>query len=256
MPLTEPLNAGGSQGRTEATGFGVIFTVREAMKELNLRAEETTASVQGFGNVAQHAIQLYQQMGGRVRCVSSWNQAAKAAFSYARPEGIDLRELRAAANRFGDIDADAARKLGYEVLPGEAWIEQEVDLLIPAALENQITAATVQRISPRVKLIAEGANGPTTAEADTILNARGIFVIPDFLANAGGVTCSYFEQVQSNTNYYWTLAEVLGKLDVQMTAAYAAVSELARRRNLTMRDAAHVIAIGRVAQACRDRGWA
>ncbi|NUQ38665.1 MAG: Glu/Leu/Phe/Val dehydrogenase [Caldilineales bacterium] len=252
----KPLNAGGSQGRTEATGFGVIFTVREAMKELNLRAEETTASVQGFGNVAQHAIQLYQQMGGRVRCVSSWNQAAKAAFSYARPEGIDLRELRAAANRFGDIDADAARKLGYEVLPGEAWIEQEVDLLIPAALENQITAATVQRISPRVKLIAEGANGPTTAEADTILNARGIFVIPDFLANAGGVTCSYFEQVQSNTNYYWTLAEVLGKLDVQMTAAYAAVSELARRRNLTMRDAAHVIAIGRVAQACRDRGWA
>ena len=106
-----------------------------------------------------------------------------------------------------------------------------------------------------MKLIAEGANGPTTPEADAILQEKGIFVIPDFLANAGGVTCSYFEQVQSNMNYYWEKDEVLGKLDVKMTAAFHAVSELARKRKLYMRDAAYVIAINRVAQACRDRGW-
>ena len=251
----KPLNAGGSQGRKEATGYGVIFTVREALKELNLRAGDTTASVQGFGNVAQHAIRLYQQLGGRVLCVSSWNQAKGAAFSYQKKSGINLDELLGITNAFGDIDTAGARDFGYEILPGDAWIEQDVDILIPAALENQITAAMVERISPRVKLIAEGANGPTTAEADDVLNKRGVFVIPDFLANAGGVTCSYFEQVQSNMNYYWTLDEVLGKLDVQMTSAYIAVSDLARRRKLPMRDAAHVIAISRVAQACRDRGW-
>jgi glutamate dehydrogenase (NAD(P)+) len=113
----------------------------------------------------------------------------------------------------------------------------------------------VGRIAPSVRIIAEGANGPTTTEADAVLQQRGIFVIPDFLANAGGVTCSYFEQVQSNMNYYWEKDEVLGKLDVKMTAAFLAVSELSRTRGLPMRDAAYVIAINRVAQACRDRGW-
>ena len=106
-----------------------------------------------------------------------------------------------------------------------------------------------------MKIVAEGANGPTTIEADRILKERGIFDIPDFLANAGGVTCSYFEQVQSNMNYYWERDEVLGKLDVKMTSAYHAVSDLARAKNLYMRDAAYVIAINRVAQACKDRGW-
>ena len=103
--------------------------------------------------------------------------------------------------------------------------------------------------------MAEGANGPTTTEADTVLKERGVFVIPDFLANAGGVTCSYFEQVQSNMNYFWEKDEVLGKLDVKMTSAFLAVSELARKKKLFMRDAAYVIAINRVAQACKDRGW-
>ncbi len=137
----KPLNAGGSQGRKEATGYGVIFTVREALKELNLRAGDTTASVQGFGNVAQHAIRLYQQLGGRVLCVSSWNQAEGAAFSYQKKSGINLDELLGITNAFGDIDTARARDLGYEILPGDAWIEQDVDILIPAALENQITAA-------------------------------------------------------------------------------------------------------------------
>ncbi len=141
------------------------------------------------------------------------------------------------------------------MLPGEAWIEQDVDILIPAAIENQITGDTVKKISKRVRLIAEGANGPTTPEADKVIAERGIFMIPDFLANAGGVTCSYFEQVQSNMNYFWEKDEVLGKLDVKMTAAFQAVSELARQRKLYMREAAYVIAVSRVAQASKDRGW-
>ena len=113
----------------------------------------------------------------------------------------------------------------------------------------------MDRIPARVKIVAEGANGPTSPEADDVLVGRGVFVIPDLLANAGGVTCSYFEQVQSNMNYFWTREEVLGKLDLKMTAAFIAVSELARSRELSMRQAAYVIAVDRVAQACRDRGW-
>jgi glutamate dehydrogenase (NAD(P)+) len=131
-----------------------------------------------------------------------------------------------------------------------------VDILIPAAIENQITEENVADISGRVRIIAEGANGPTTTEADRVLRERpDTLVIPDFLANAGGVTCSYFEQVQSNMNYYWTKDEVLGKLDVKMTAAYLAVSEMARKRKICLRDAAYAIAIDRVARACHDRGW-
>jgi glutamate dehydrogenase (NAD(P)+) len=141
------------------------------------------------------------------------------------------------------------------VLPGEAWDEQPVDILIPAALENQITAENVKRIAESVKVIAEGANGPTTPDADKVLAERNIFVIPDFLANAGGVTCSYFEQVQSNMNYYWSRDDVLKRLDTKMTSAFLAVSELSKKRKLRMRDAAYVIAVSRVAQACRDRGW-
>jgi len=130
-----------------------------------------------------------------------------------------------------------------------------VDILIPAALENQITGESVHKIRPTVKIIAEGANGPTTPEADEVLRERGIFVIPDFLANAGGVTCSYFEQVKSNMNFYWEKDEVLRRVDEKMTSAFHSVHELAVKNRLFMRDAAYVIAINRVAQACRDRGW-
>jgi len=131
-----------------------------------------------------------------------------------------------------------------------------VDILLPAALENQINRENVKTISQKVKVIVEGANGPTTPDADEIIKQRGIYVLPDFLANAGGVTCSYFEQVQSNANYFWEKDKVLSKLDAKMTAAFAAVSELARKQKLTMRDAAYVIAVDRVAQAVRQRGWA
>jgi glutamate dehydrogenase (NAD(P)+) len=251
----KPVGIGGSLGRTEATGYGVIFAVREALKDLNIRAADTTASVQGFGNVAQYAIQLYEQLGGVVVCVSCWDQADKTSYSYHKADGISLNELLSITDRFGGIDRMKATDLGYDVLPGDAWLSQDVDILIPAALENQITEENVSSISTRVKIIAEGANGPTTTGADDALRARNIVVIPDFLANAGGVTCSYFEQVQSNMNYYWGKDEVLGKLDTKMTTAYHSVSELARKRKLYMRDAAYIIAVDRVARACRDRGW-
>jgi glutamate dehydrogenase (NAD(P)+) len=251
----KPVGMGGSLGRTEATGFGLVYALREALREIGLKTESTRASVQGFGNVAQYAIRLFQQMGGTVVCVSCWDQKDQASYTYRRRDGIDLDALLGITDRFGGIDREKARRMEYEVLPGEAWLEQPVDVLIPAAIENQITAENVGHIDRRVRVVAEGANGPTTTEADAALQKAGVFVVPDFLANAGGVTCSYFEQVQSNMNYYWERDEVLGKLDVRMTGAYLAVSELARKRALGMRDAAYVIAINRVAQACHDRGW-
>lgn len=251
----KPVGMGGSLGRTEATGYGVIFTLREALKELGIHPGQTTASVQGFGNVAQYAIRLYNQIGGTVTTVSCWDQGDQTSYSFHKKDGIDIDELMTITDRFGGIDKEKAKSIGYDVLDGGAWIEQDVDVLIPAALENQITSETVQKIKPRVKVIAEGANGPTTPAADKVIKERNIFMIPDFLANAGGVTCSYFEQVQSNMNYYWEKDEVLGKLDVKMTSAFLAVSELARKKNLYMRDAAYVISINRVAEACTDRGW-
>ena len=251
----KPVGMGGSLGRTEATGYGLIYTVREALKELGYKPEETTASVQGFGNVAQYAIELYEQMGGKVICVSCWDQNDNTSYSFRKTNGIGLKELLSITDRFGGINKDKAKEKGYEILDGDAWIEQKADILLPCAIENQITAENAGKIDNKVKLIGEGANGPTTPEADKIIEERNIFLIPDFLANAGGVTCSYFEQVQSNMNYYWEKDEVLGKLDVKMTAAFHSVSELAKKRKLYMRDAAYVIAVSRVAQSCKDRGW-
>jgi glutamate dehydrogenase len=251
----KPVGMGGSLGRTEATGYGLVFTLREALKELGIRVSDTSASVQGFGNVAQHAIDLYHQMGGKVIAVSCWNHKDQTAYTYRKTSGINLDALLKITDRFGDIDKEKAKALEYEVLSGDDWLKQDVDILLPAAIENQITGENVQAISSRIKLIAEGANGPTTPEADKALQQRGIFVIPDFLANAGGVTCSYFEQVQSNTNYYWEKDEVLGKVDLKMTAAFHAVHDLACKQKLFMRDAAYAIAVSRVAKACKDRGW-
>jgi glutamate dehydrogenase (NAD(P)+) len=251
----KPVGLGGSQGRTEATGYGVIYTVREALKLLNLKAENTRASVQGFGNVAQYAVRLYRQLGGVVTCVSCWDQGDQCSYSFRKKDGVDPDELVGISDRFGGIDKVRAKELGYEVLPGDAWIEEPVDILLPSAIENQVRADNVAKIAPTVKLIAEGANGPTTPEADAVIHQRGIYLVPDFLANAGGVTCSYFEQVQCNMNYFWEKGEVLNKLDQAMTSAFHAVADLAAKRKLYMRDAAYVISISRVAQACHDRGW-
>ncbi len=251
----KPVGMGGSLGRTEATGYGVIYTVREAMKELNMDPKNCTAAVQGFGNVSQYAIRLFQQLGGKVICCSSWDQKDQTSYTYRRKEGLDVDKLLTVTDRFGGIDKAKAKELGYEVLPGDAWIEQDVDVLLPSAIENQITKDNVAKIGKRVRIIGEGANGPTTPDADKVIHERGIFLIPDFLANAGGVTCSYFEQVQSNMNYFWEKDEVLTKLDTKMTSAFHQVSELARQRKLYMRDAAYIISVSRVAQACKDRGW-
>lgn len=251
----KPLGMGGSLGRTEATGYGVMYTVREALKELNLEIKNTKASFQGFGNVSQYAIEKYLEWGGTAIAVSSWDNKEKKAFTYKKDTGINLKELLSITNKFGEIDQAKAKELGYEILPGSAWLEQDVDILVPAALENQINADNVHLIKATVKLIAEGANGPTTPEADTVIHEKGIWLIPDFLANAGGVTCSYFEQVQCNMNYFWTKEEVLEKLDKKMTDAYHAVSNLAHQRNVYMRDAAYMISVSRVAEACKMRGW-
>lgn len=251
----KPVGMGGSLGRTEATGYGVVFTMREALKELKLEPSATIASFQGFGNVSQYAIELYNRMGGKTIAVSCWDQEDSCSYTFRKQSGIDLVELRGITDRFGGIEKDKARELGYEILDGSAWLEQEVDILVPCALENQITADNVGKIHKRVKIIAEGANGPTTPEADKVIGERGIFMIPDFLANAGGVTCSYFEQVQCNMNYFWEKEEVLAKLDVKMTHAFREVSRLARKKKLYMRDAAYVISVSRVAESCRDRGW-
>jgi glutamate dehydrogenase (NAD(P)+) len=252
----KPVGSGGSLGRTEATGYGVIYTVREALNEMGIKPEDTTASCQGFGNVSQYAIELYHQLGGKVIAASYWDQEDQKPYTFRKEAGLDLNELLPITDKFGGIDKNKAKDLGYELLDGDAWIEQDVDILMPSALENQVNADTVRRIGKNVKIIAEGANGPTSLEADKVIHERGIFMIPDFLANAGGVTCSYFEQVQCNMNYFWEKEEVVQKLDTKMTNAFHAVHEIAKTKKLYMRDAAYVISINKVAQACINRGWA
>lgn len=252
----KPVGSGGSLGRTEATGYGVICTLNEACKELGIDIAKTTASIQGFGNVAYYACERYLKLGGKIICVSCWDNTDKCSYVYKRADGVNIVELKGISDKFGSIDKAKAKALGYEILPGDKWIEQEVDILIPAALENQINADNVNKIAKSVKIIAEGANGPTTPEADEVIKSRNIYLIPDFLCNAGGVTCSYFEQVQCNMNYFWPKDEVLEKLDQKMSSAYHAVHALATEKKVYMRNAAYMIAIDRVANACVARGWA
>ncbi len=252
----KPVGSGGSLGRTEATGYGVICTLKEACKKLGIDIAKTTASIQGFGNVAYYACERYLKLGGKIVCVSCWDNTDKCSYTFKRDAGVDIVELKRISNDHGEIDKVQAKALGYEILPGEAWIEQKVDILIPAALENQINASNVNKIADTVKVIAEGANGPTTPEADEVIKSRNIYLIPDFLCNAGGVTCSYFEQVQCNMNYFWPKDEVLEKLDQKMASAYEKVHEMAVDKKVYMRDAAYMIAIDRVANACVARGWA
>jgi glutamate dehydrogenase len=252
----KPIGMGGSLGRKEATGFGVMFCVREALKRLGRDLNDMTAAFQGFGNVAQHAIRWLTLAGGKAICVACWDEADNSAHTYRKAEGVDVDFLVSITDSYGSIDKHKAADAGYEVLPGEDWIKQDVDILVPCALENQINTETVKDISDSVMLIAEGANGPTTPDADSILKQRAIYVIPDFLCNAGGVTCSYFEQVQANMNFYWEEEEVLARLDTIMTKAFHAMADLADQRGVFMRDAAYMIAIERVAQAARLRGRA
>ncbi|KDA52978.1 glutamate dehydrogenase [Thermoanaerobaculum aquaticum] len=252
----KPLGAGGSLGRTEATGFGVIYTVREAMKHLGIDPKGTKAAIQGFGNVAQYAaIGFIEILGGTVVCVSCWDRHDRKAYTYTKDDGIDPKFLQSITDQYGTIDKAKAQAAGYRIEDANAWLSKEVDVLIPAAIEGVITGETVEAISPKVKIIAEGANGPTTPEADQVLKKRGTFVIPDFLCNAGGVTCSYFEQVQNDMNFYWHRDEVLKRLDEKLTAAFHAVLDTAVAKKVYMRNAAYMVAIGRVVEAMKLRGW-
>jgi len=252
----KPLGGGGSLGRTEATGYGVIYTVREAMKHLGMDSKKCVAALQGFGNVSQYAaIGFIELLGGTVACVSCYDRHDKKAYTYSKKGGIDPRFLLSIVDEYGTVDKKKAQDSGYTVEDGDAWIEKEADVLIPAALEGQITADTVKKVSKRVKIVAEGANGPTTPEADEVFKKNKVFNIPDFLCNAGGVTTSYFEQVQNDMNYYWTREAVLERLDIKMTHAFAAVLERSEKEGVYMRDAAYMVAIDRVVKAMDQRGW-
>lgn len=252
----KPVGAGGSQGRTEATGYGAIYILREALRHLKLGPSRLTASVQGFGNVAQYAaIGFIEQLGGTVVAVSCWDRSYGKSHTFLKKGGVDPRFLQTITDAYGTIDKEKARKSGYSLDDGDAWLSQDVDILIPSAIEAQITGQTVGQISPRVRIVAEGANGPTTPDADRVLEERGVFIIPDFLCNAGGVTVSYFEGVQNDMNYYWTRDEVLSRLDTKMTLAFQAVLERALEKDVSMRDAAYMVAIDRVVHAMEFRGW-
>jgi len=252
----KPVGMGGSLGRTEATGYGCIYVLKDLLRCIELPVSSTTASIQGFGNVAEYAARMYTELGGKVISVSCWHQEDKTAYTFKKADGCDIPQLVEIKDQYGSIDKEKAAALGYEILPGDAWLSQDVDILMPCALENQITPTVFPKISKQVKIIVEGANGPTTPDCDPLIRERGIIMLPDFLANAGGVTCSYFEQVQCNMNYFWGKEEVLEKLEYAMTKAFRAVYELSKERNVYMRDAAYIIAINRVANAVKLRGWA
>ena len=251
----KPIGGGGSLGRTEATGFGVVYAIREALKHLNMDPKNADAAIQGFDNVAQYAAIGLNTIGGRVACVSYWDRDDQKPYTVSRKDGIDPVFLQSITDVYGTIDKDKARDSGYVIEDEQAWITKEADILIPSALEGQVNAETVQKISGKVKVVAEGANGPTTPEADEFFKAHGIFNIPDFLCNAGGVTVSYFESVQNDMNFYWSREEVLSKLDDKMTKAFHDVLEMSQRENVYMRDAAYMVAIEKVVKAMELRGW-
>jgi glutamate dehydrogenase (NAD(P)+) len=252
----KPLGGGGSQGRTEATGYGVIYTVRETLKHLGIDPKKSVAAIEGFGNVSQYAaIGFIEMLGGKVACVSCWDRNDKTSYTYSHKNGVDPRFLLTIVDQYGTIDRKKAEAAGYVVEDGEKWIEKDCNVLIPAAIEGHVNAETVKKISENVKVVAEGANGPCTPEADEYFKKNNIFDIPDFLCNAGGVTCSYFESVQNDANYYWPKEEVLEKLDQKMTSAFHGVLEMSLKQKVYMRDAAYMVAIDRVAKAMQLRGW-
>jgi glutamate dehydrogenase (NAD(P)+) len=194
-------------------------------------------------------------LGGKVACVSCWDRADKQAYTYSHKDGVDPRFLMTIVDEYGTIDKKKAQAKDYVIEDGDAWITKEADVLIPAAIEGHVNAESIKKMSKRVKVVAEGANGPVTPEADEYFKANDIFDIPDFLCNAGGVTTSYFESVQNDMNYYWTKQQVLERLDTKMTQAFHAVLEMSLSHNAYMRDAAYMVAIDRVVKAMKLRGW-
>jgi len=252
----KPVGGGGSLGRTEATGYGVIYTVREALNHLKMDSTKCVAAIEGFGNVAQYAsIGFVEMLGGKVACVSCWDRNDKKSYTYSHKDGVNGRFLLSIVDQYGTINKKKAEEAGYVVEDGDAWITKEADVLIPAAIEGHVNAETVRKMSSRVRVVAEGANGPCTPEADDFLKANKIFNIPDFLCNAGGVTTSYFEGVQNDMNFYWSKKEVLERLDAKITNAFNDVLQMAEKENEYMRDAAYMVSIQRVVDSMTIRGW-
>lgn len=240
----KPLALGGSAGRMDATARGGMYCLREAAKVLGMDLKGATAAIQGYGNAGYYAQVLGEELLRlNVVCVSD----SKGAI--LREDGLECEEVKALKDETGTCVGlpDA------EIISNEELLELEVDVLIPAALENVITAENADRV--KAKIVVELANGPTTPEVDEILHKNGVYVIPDFLANAGGVVVSYFEGVQNAYNFYWELEEVHDKLDKKMTAAFKAVYQTAEARKVHNRLAAYLVAVARVAGAVTLRGW-
>lgn len=239
----KPKILGGSEGRKDATGRGVMTVTLAAMEKLGLRPGECTVAVQGFGNVGATAARLLRDRGCKIVAVSD------VSGGYYNENGLDIVEMQnyAAANGHLLEGYGNAQKISNDEL-----LTLDVDVLVPAAREDQITKYVAERV--RAKIIAEGANGPTTPEADAILNDNGVLVVPDILANAGGVTVSYFEWVQDRQGYFWTLDRVNRRLDRMMTAAFQTVFDEAQKHDVSMRIGAYVLAIHKVATALKLRG--
>ena len=240
----KPLPLGGSAGRGDATARGGMYCVREAAKVMGLDTSEAIMAIQGFGNAGQFAATLGQELlGARIVAVSDSRGGIHNA------DGLDPHQVIAHKQETGSV----AGYPGADAISNAQLLELDVDILAPAALENQITAENATDI--KAKIIAELANGPTTPEADDVLYEKGIYVIPDFLCNAGGVTVSYFEQVQNAYDFYWDEELVHQRLDAKMTTAFHAVDQMAKKLQISNRMAAYVVAVQRVAEACRLRGW-
>ena len=241
----KPIPLGGSQGRSDATARGGVYCVREAAKAKNIDASDATYAIQGFGNAGQYAATLHPEIlgGGTLLAVSDSRGGIYSA-NGIDPHAIVKHKLE--TGRVADFP-------DTKPISNEGLIELEVDVLYPAALEGIITGANAGRV--KAGILCELANGPTTPEADKILHAKGVFVIPDLLANAGGVTVSHFEQVQNTYNYYWSLEDVYQQLDRKMTDAFEAVYKMQQSTKAHMRLAAYMVSVSRVAEACALRGW-
>jgi glutamate dehydrogenase (NAD(P)+) len=240
----KPIPIGGSAGRGDATARGGIIVTREAAKKLGIALDGAPMAIQGFGNAGQHAALLGSEVLG-MKLVA----ATDSRGGIWNAKGLDAKAVVDHKNRTGSL----AGFPGAEPISNEKALELEVTVLFPSALENVITDRNAKSI--RAKIVCELANGPTTPEADEILAAGNVFVLPDFLANAGGVTVSYFEQVQNAYNYYWDLALVHSRLEEKMTKAFLEVYAMRERHGGTMRDAAYLVSVSRVAEACKLRGW-
>jgi glutamate dehydrogenase (NAD(P)+) len=238
----KPVEMGGSLGRREATGRGVMITTREAAKHLGFDINGATVAVQGFGNVGSVSADLLQKIGAKIVAVTDWKGGVYNARGLDIPAMIDYMKQHTTIDGFS----------GGEPIDNAKLFALDVDVLVPAALENQITAENAGVI--RARVIAEGANGPTTPEAHTMLHERGVFVIPDILANAGGVTTSYFEWVQNRHGYFWEEEEVNRRLEAKMCDAFKDVLDTSLRYRTDLRTAAYVVAISRVATVTKLRG--